>query len=300
MHSYCAYGLSIHSALCLPEVIPAPPAEPDVLICLAKIDRPLPVTESGEYFHMCKEEAYFFWDTVGAFVARDGKEILVDPFPETPEQTIRLPLLGIVLAAILQQRGILGLHASAVALNGGAVGFLGRRGHGKSTIAATLYARGHALVGDDLVALDLGKADSPLVRPGIPQMKLMPDAAAAALEDDPMRLRRLIAGYEKRARGAPHGFSLRSLPLKRLYLLEEGPDVVIEQLHPHEALLSILAQSYTARVFTKFLQGTKASQHFAQCAEVAQKVPVYRLCRPKTLARLWDVAQLLEEHNQCQ
>jgi len=38
-------------------------------------------------------------------------------------------------------------------VNGNAVVFLGNKGYGKSTMAATLYARGHSFLADDLVLI---------------------------------------------------------------------------------------------------------------------------------------------------
>jgi len=51
-------------------------------------------------------------------------------------------------------------------------------------MAATLYARGHYLMADDVVALDLGDPTRPLVFP-VFQFKFWPEAAASALGDDP-------------------------------------------------------------------------------------------------------------------
>jgi hypothetical protein len=202
-----------------------------------------------------------------------------------------------VFSAVLQQRGILGLHASAIALDDGAVAFLGHKGQGKSTIAATFYARGHALVGDDLVAVDVNALGHPMVLPGFPQLKLMPEAVTAALGDDPKQLRQLVSGYEKRACIATAGFSLAPLPLKRIYVLEEGEALDIASLKPQDVLLHILGQSYPARIFGQGLQGQEAARNFMQCAAVATQVPAFRLKRPKSLTLLQATAQLLEEHN---
>jgi hypothetical protein len=189
------------------------------------------------------------------------------------------------------------VHASAIALHGGAVAFLGQKGQGKSTIAATFYARGYALVGDDLVAVDVNDLGHPMVLPGFPQLKLMPEAVTAALGDDPMQLRQLVSGYEKRARIATAGFSLAPLPLKRIYVLEEGEALAIESLKPQDALLHVLGQSYPARIFGQGLQGQEAASNFTQCAGVATQVPAFRLKRPKSLTLLPATLQLLEEHN---
>jgi hypothetical protein len=298
MYYHFVYGLTIRSSIPLPEVVVVPETKPDVIIRLGQVGRYPPNTLDREgYYSLTPGEAFFFWDEVGAFLVQHGQEIIVEPLSGVPEDIIRLPLLGTVLAAVLQQRDILGLHASAITLHGGAVAFLGPKGRGKSTIAASFYARGHALVGDDLSAVDVNDLGRPMVLPGFPQLKLMPEAATAALGDDPAQLRQLISGYEKRARIATAGFSLAPLPLKRIYILEEGETLEIEPVKPQEALLYVLGQSYPARIFRQGLPGQEAARNFTQCAIVAQQVPVFRLKRPKSLILLAATARLLEKHN---
>ena len=103
--------------------------------------------------------------------------------PRRAVDLLRLYLLGPALALLLHQRGFLVLHASAVSLDGGVVAFLGHSGHGKSTTAATLHARGAAIVADDVVAVDLGAPGGPAALPGFPLLKLWPDAVTALGEN---------------------------------------------------------------------------------------------------------------------
>ena len=298
MYFYKTYGLNIHSTLPLPELVPATETEADVVIKFGKIDRSLlKINRLGFYFYMTAESVYFFWDNVGAFLIRNGKEIVIDPYSGVEERLLRLPLLGAVLAVLLHQRGFLSLHASAVEINGGAVVFLGGRGWGKSTLAATLYARGHQLIADDLVGLDIGSTRHPMVLPGFPQLKLLPEAAASALGDDPETLPRVAIGYEKRARRGIDRFSDKSLPLKGIYELSKGSDLELKPLQPQEAIIQVIANSYIARVASQLLQGRgRTSSHFLQCTSLINNVPVYRIERPQSLALVPAVAQLVEEH----
>lgn len=69
-------------------------------------------------------------------------------------------------AAVL--RGLEALHASAVAIDGEAVAFVGRSGAGKTSVAAALSRRGAAFLADDVLALErrgerlLGHSGPPL------------------------------------------------------------------------------------------------------------------------------------------
>jgi len=294
MYSYVAYGLGIHSDLPLPELV-QDETKVDVTIRLGKVERAsLAANTAKHWFWTTGEEMYLYWQRVGTFLIRAGKEIVIDPCPEVEERVLRLFLLGAVLAVLLHQRGLLVLHASAVALNGGAIAFLGGKRWGKSTLAASLHARGHSLISDDIVALDVSDTKSPIMFPAFPRLKLWPDAVAS-LGDDPETLPRLVDQVEKRTRQITCGFSQRPVLLKRLYVLGRGSTPEIEPLSPQEAMIQLIRHSPVARFGQQFLQSGGAS-HFLQCAALARNVPTYRLKRPVSLTLLPAIARLVEEH----
>jgi hypothetical protein len=126
VHLYHAYGLGIHSAVPLPELVAVGELEVDVVIQLGRIrSSPLATFGTGRNFHIAEGEAYLFWDQVGTFLVRSGREIIIEPSPGVEERLLRLPLLGTVFAILLYQRGALVLHSSAVSVNGVAIAFLG-------------------------------------------------------------------------------------------------------------------------------------------------------------------------------
>ncbi len=293
---YNVYGLGVRSALPLPELIAATEMEADVVIRRGRVGPPLPeIARTGSYFHTTTEEAYFFWDRVGTFLVRKGEEIIVDSCPGVDECVVRLPLLGIVLAGLLYQRGVLVLHSSAVSVDDVAIAFLGNKESGKSTMAAVLYARGHQLVADDVVAVGGEEAGGPLTLPAFPQLKLWPAAVVASLGEDPAALPRLHSRIEKRARQITYGFAHRPVPLGRIYVLDRGPSPEIEPLRPQEAMVQLIANSYASR-FSRPLPAARRVLHFLQCAELARDVPAFRLKRPPSHALLPTIARLVEEH----
>lgn len=297
MYSYLAYGLGIRSSIPLPEFVATEAVGTDVVIRRGKTGRRIPETDDdGMYFRMDGEEAFLFWKGVGGYLVKGGREIIFEGLPGVDESIVRLPLVATVLSAAVQQRGILALHASAVEIDGKAIAFLGRRGAGKSTMAAALYARGNPLLTDDSVALDTSCATTPMVLPSFPQFKLFPEAAAASLGDDPDTLPRLEPNFEKRARRATDGFKSQPVPLKCMYVLGLAQEVEIEPVQRQEAISIIIGQSYVARIFKHSLKGAAASAHFIQCATLANQVPLYWLRRPRSLASLDDFAQAIEDH----
>lgn len=296
MYNYNAYNLGICSALPLPELQTSAEVAADVAIVLGHVDWSPPTRTSEEpCFEVSSNEAYFSWTEVGKFSVRGGEEIVIEPNRGVEERMLRLPLLGTLLAVLLHQRGYLVLHASAAAIGGEAVIFLGNKGRGKSTMAATLYRRGHQLIADDVVSIRFENG-RPMVIPGFPHFKLYPEAISASLGDDHRTLPELAEGYEKRGRRVTDRFAGKSLPLRSSYVLGLGPVSKLTLLEPQTALLTLIANSYMARFGKQLLQGPEACAHLRQCAALLAQTQVYRLERPDSLALLPTVAQLVEEH----
>jgi hypothetical protein len=226
---------------------------------------------------------------IGTFLIRAGTEVLVDPDPAHDERLLHLAILGPVLASLLQQRGCLVLHASAVEVNGRAVGFLGISGSGKSTTAAALVSHGYPLVADDLLAVWLGGTEPRAAR-GLPQLKLWPDAIRA-LGGDPALLP-LVHGLDsKRAQRTEDTFCERSeLPLAGLYVLCDGRALSIDRLPAGEAFLQIVAHTYGI----EWLHETSGPAQFQSRAELVRRIPIRRLQRPSDLELLPQLIRLVE------
>lgn len=274
--------------MALPELV-AGEAEEEVSIRFGSVDDPpLEILEKGwGCFSRGPHEDYLYWQEVGSFLVREGRDIVVDPSPGLDERTIRLFVLGPVLAVLLRQRGHLLLHASAVAVADEAVLFLGKTGWGKSTMAAILHARGYGLATDDVAVLRVGER-RPMLLPGFPQLKLWPEALVS-LGDDPQKLPRCNPRVEKRARPIDHDkFSPIPLPVKRIYVLDKGDMPEILPLGPREALAELVRHTYGA-------MGVGSTTHFFECANIVNKVTVCSLRRQRSISQLPSLAQLIEE-----
>jgi hypothetical protein len=119
---------------------------------------------------------------IGTFrVAPDGREVDVYPDAGVDDRMLGLAIEGPVLLFVRHLRGYPTLHASAIVTPRGVVAFLGPRGRGKSTMAATFLRRGAALLTDDALPLLVGD-DGIYAVPGPPIMKLWSETAQHALE----------------------------------------------------------------------------------------------------------------------
>jgi hypothetical protein len=279
----------------LPELVPTEESLADVSICIAPI--PVPDGELGKAegdFHISENQVYFHWDEVGSFLACDGSEIVIDPNPLAEPRLVRSPLLGMVFAVLMHQRGFLVLHGSAIDIGGCTAVFLGDKGMGKSTMAATLHSRGHRLVSDDVVVVDMSVPGRPRVYAAFPQFKLWPDAITA-LGRDPEASPRIAEQYEKRVSKVSEGFSFESVPLKNLYVLGRGEGIEIEPLGSQVSIIELIRNSHATRL-GRFLPRSDQQRNFLQCSQLLGDITVYSLRRPYTLSLLPDVSEALERH----
>lgn len=290
MYLYIAYGLRIGSEICLPELRKTN-GKADIKIELGDLDlyqKSLKVDREG--FWADEFGTFFLNSRAGSFLVRQGREVTVDPAIGSEEMLLRLYLIGRVFGYLLQQRGLLALHGSAIALDGGAVAFLGRSGSGKSTTAASLTAKGLPIVADDVVAVD-ARGGIPIVYPAYPQLKLSPDIAEF-LGFDPNVLQHINPRESHRIVRLAAGYSPDPLPLRRIYILAEGESIEVQRLGQQESMVELVRNSYAHKLLK---DGVDLSSHFFQCAKVAKSVPICRLVRPIDLDSLSKVACAIED-----
>lgn len=335
LNFYSAYGLNIASDIALPE-LPQLVGDQDGAPSSGANRVVMRRDERARRSHHAYQsenagEVRLSHEGIGDFLICDGREISYAMDDAGDEDGLRLFLLGTALAVLLHQRGNLVLHASAVAVDGGAVAFLGASGQGKSTTAAAMHSLGHDLVADDLVPVELNRATAmnettpvaaPTVFPGFPQIKLWPEAAAAL---NASHLHELHPETTKRASRIQEGFHDRALPLRRIFVLDSDVEEVeetegapqhapgaaheyscageatakeasrIQLLGAREACMELVRHTYCFPLIDDARRENGAS-HLAQCADLAQRVPVCRLrsrFAEKGLSALPDLAKLV-------
>jgi hypothetical protein len=202
-------------------------------------------------------------------------------------------LLGPVLAFVLRLRGITGLHASAISVNGRAVALIGPSGVGKSTTAAAFAGRGFPVLSDDLLVLE-EQHDSVIAHPGYPRLRLWPDAARI-LDSAPATLPRLTPNWDKcymdlQINGCR--FERQPRPLSAIYLLDGCRDdpaaPFVESLTASAGLLSLLGNTRGDFHPSK----NSHRREFDMLSRVVRRVPVRRAVTstaPHSLAPLCDV-----------
>lgn len=156
MFQYLAYGLFIQSEIQLPEFFPAKFVKADVTI---KLDQtPLHIEGTSYQSKVCEytindHEYLFDLKGVSKYYVANGNQIIATPYPGIDSRSIRIYILGGLMANILLQRGCIPLHVSAILKEGKLVLFTGHSGAGKSTTLAQLHLKGYKIFTDDICVL---------------------------------------------------------------------------------------------------------------------------------------------------
>jgi hypothetical protein len=294
MFSYDAFGLHILSEIQLPELDRR--LDPDstarngetVYIRRGTFERP---DEAGDTVWYCADDRMYLSFEAGEFRLHDGTEILVDAAPDTDEETLRLFVLGPALNGILCQRLPLVLHASTVMIDEDAVAFIGPSGQGKSTMAAACVRHGHRILSDDVAAIRFREGE-PFVLPGFSASKLSPEASET-LDGSSRTFRstrtenRSVRHHHRVSQDLPSD----PVPLKRLYLLEEGDTIEITPLPPKERLTEVLGNTFAPVQQSEI---KSPDDYFQQCSRIADAVPITRLARPLSFDVLPSVVGRIE------
>ncbi len=294
---YRVCGLSCASEIELPGILlDEPPAETEVVVRYGEVPESLPnPIDRGPAYEVVPGALLVRIESFGRVLIRDGREILVDPAPGVTEMELRWLLSGSGFGALLHQRGILPLHASAVRVGRGCVAFVGKSGAGKSTLCAYLHKHGYPLVADDILPIEIDPERGVVARTGFTRFKLWAESLEL-LELDKSRVgppvRPDMEKYELEGTNQHTG---PALPLERIFVLSEAkahqPDG-IEPVHGPQRLELLIDNTYRFRYLTG-LERTK--QHFAMCAALLRSVPVCRLIRKWDLSRMAQVVDCLEE-----
>jgi len=293
-YTYRAYDLVFSSELLIPELEIAE-GSPDVDIRLGKVPDALEAPQGkGLRFQATSKEFLLRLEGVAGFYIANGNAIMIEPYTDVRAPEIRVFLLGSVFCALLQQRGYLALHGSAVEVCGKGLLFTGKRGAGKSTLAAAFHDKGYRVLTDDVCAIRFDEDGAPRIVPGFPGLKLWKDAAEK-LGKSVDGLARVSNDIEKYRVGAEEGYSKTAATLANVYILEshEEPTVELVRLDSFAKLDALIRNTYRYR----FVSGQQMrTLHFQQCTAVANKVAVFKVLRPKEGFKLAELMTAIERN----
>ena len=240
----------------------------------------------GQYYRFCYADGTEF------VVDRAGTQIWAE-WPESLTlEDATTYLLGPIMGFVMLLRGVVCLHASAVAIVSDAIALLGPAGAGKSTTAAAFAERGFSVLAEDVVTLD-DRGDRFMVRPGYPCIRLWP-SAVRALYGTESQLPRLTPNWDKcylDLTGRPEQFQQQPLPLAGIYLLGERRDdcdaPFVEPLDRAEGLMSLVANTYATKLMDKEMR----AREFELLTRVLGSIPLRRVTPHVDPARIPELCE---------
>ena len=217
-------------------------------------------------------------------VSTGGKDVICIPVPEADEETLQHLFLNQVLPLVMNARGCLSFHGSAVDVGGACAAFLGPTGRGKSTLAASFATMGQGFLTDDglIVALRGGRH---VVEPSHPSLRLWEDSEAALLPTgsetaEPVSYTsksRFVAG-ERLAHAAAE------LPLAAIFVLGEqtADAIAIRRLSQAETVVAVLGNCFQIDVEDR----QALARQFVGVTGLCEAVPGFSLDYPRQFGLL--------------
>ena len=283
MTRYHAFGMTIASAIGLPDLPPGGASPPGITISTGPID-----ASAADWFEIWPAErtaprvrgaraagGYLVaYDGSSMFeLSSSGDSIRVEP-AGCDAAVLRHRLLDQVLPLALSLRGAV-LHASVVSIRHGAWAFIGPGGAGKSSLARACARIGWTVVADDAAAVGRdGKRF--IVEPSYPGL----------------RLPRPDGGKERLIPDVP--FDLRPVPLAAVYAVDaNAADCVRETPLPaRDAAVAVLGQLF--RLEQRDRAQLERELSFASALVAA--VPVFHLAVPRDGNPRAVIAELIREY----
>ena len=285
--------MKVASEIALPELLTsALKSPPDLVIEQGKTpDHLVNCKNKGVTYEIAPHEFLQNLDGIASYHVSAGNRIVVEPKPGANESDVRLFLLGTCLGAILHQRKILAIHASAIEHEGKAVLFTGISGAGKSTTANAFRLQGFKMLTDDVCPVDF-RNDRPYALPGYPQSKLWEDTLER-LDIDFEELEKIRIQVQKRRLPIKGDFVGEPREVKAMYVLRPHNKDEVRMMELQNARRFQAVKNMTYRRYLLKEMGAQ-TYHFVNGMKLAQAIPIKSIVRPQAFS-LDRVVELIAE-----
>lgn len=234
------------------------------------------------------------------FIRSDGSEVISDKPDAIPTSDLESFILGPILGCVLRLKQYFCLHASVLEFNGKAFAMIGHKGAGKSTTAAALLHAGARLVSDDVAVLQKIETGQPIVYPGYPGIRLLPDTLSkftlskhdynkVVSSNDkriiplPVTGQNIESQLDWQFQPCPHRLdAIYTLAPRQAHLTRPQ----ITTLAQRQACIALTPHGYGRRVLNKDQQ----NQEFVCMAKLVRSIPVKSVACPNKLEYLAKIA----------
>lgn len=231
-------------------------------------------------YHFERERGWIRAKGQGCCEIEQGKKITYQLKENHNPLNVNQMLLCAALPTLLIQRGDIALHGSCVLFGEKAIVISGNSGAGKSTLTEELLECGSVFMADDTVALKVieGKV---YAEAAYPQQKICTDTVKESTrERGQMVLLPPDGGKEKYAVRLKTGYCMEEKELNSMFILNVGDveTVAIEEITGSEKIKYLMDNLYKRKVY---IEVGMSVEIFKKCVEVANKVKIYKIVRPK-------------------
>ncbi|WBW98965.1 hypothetical protein [Oceanirhabdus sp. W0125-5] len=243
--------------------------------------------------YITKNRIWFHIPKVASYLIENGNRVIIEPCENHDKKLLRVYILGSVMGFLMLQRNKLAIHGGAILINNNGVIISGERGAGKSTLVTHLVKKGYKFISDDVAAITV-KEDI-LIDPGFPFHKLCADMVENMNYDKDKCELIAIEDIVKYIVPDLKSFMCKPTPVRVFCELTESDveEVSIEKIKGNEKLLLIMKHIYRGE-FLCYLGGI-SKEHFKQCLEVAKKIEVYKITRPRNKYTVQEQVSLVEK-----
>lgn len=225
--------------------------------------------------------------------AENGRSIEYKVLTDSLDYQIQMGIMGVGLAMIAIQRGMIPMHCSAIRKDNQAMLICGTSGSGKSTTAAELLKSGWQLMADDVAWLEF-RGSKTYVKPAYPGQKLCKVVAKEKnyeldkeLYIDEDRDKYLVR-YDKK-------FNAEECELTNVMCLDVSNDsneVKLSRMTGIEAYYSISSNLFITFSMKNSLLGPEIGK---RCLKVAASTNIYKVTRPSTGDTVKKIVELIEK-----
>jgi hypothetical protein len=241
---------------------------------------------------------FHYSEDIDYVLSRDGAQLWVRWSKGVPDGHVFSYLLGPIMGFVLRVRGVVCLHASAVAVNRRAVVFVGDRGTGKSTTAMAMGRLGYPIMSDDIVPI-CQYAGVLYAQPGYPSVRLRPESLSMlsnlkpelpplpkAEGDRRLHFEFMSGGYQ---------FQSDPLPIGGVYLLADRKSEPhaphVEPVSPLDSIMGLVANTYA----TRFLDTSMRAEELKELSQLVRRVPVRKIHSRRECFRLAMLCRMIVE-----
>lgn len=293
LYYYQAYGLSIASEIPLPPLRVTATTTADLTIKREELPESPPLESTkiyraglnAQFAQKGLDYLWLDWTPLVSFMALKGKELLVDT-TQTDEDLVSLFTLSEALGLVLFQKGYFLLHGSAVRIGDKGVVFLGEPGAGKSTTIAACAQKGHTVISDDMVCIQVNKTGNLLLIPAFSQIKIWRNTV------DGLRLHQekmapVREGVGKFSWHDSVKFEENAVPLTEIFVLlpPDEPGSTTNPLPASQVPVELLHHFPLADAL---LNGKPLEDYFKKSVAIAQTIPLFRMSRPANFTALYE------------